>query len=108
VLSNFFPNLVTALTEGGATVIDIGSDMHGYQFGGYKVRYKSDANNCLAMGWGEVLKTIRNDTEKWNEFLYRPPVKPSIYQLELCGNCLNILPAIIPRKFCIRILEWRF
>ena len=47
VLSHLFPGLVAALTEGGATVIDIGAEMRGYQFGGYKVRCKTDANLLL-------------------------------------------------------------
>src|SRR5437867_3833827 len=43
-LTQLFPDLGTALLQGGATVVDIGADMQIYQFGGFKIRCATGAD----------------------------------------------------------------
>jgi len=42
ILSQLFPDLVSALIEGGATTVQAGADLRWHHFGGYKVPFQSD------------------------------------------------------------------
>ncbi|HXG68942.1 MAG TPA: FAD-dependent oxidoreductase, partial [Blastocatellia bacterium] len=41
IVSRLFPDLMTDLVKGGATLVDIGAEARWYHFGGYKVRFQS-------------------------------------------------------------------
>lgn len=42
ILSQLFPDLVSALIEGGATTVEAGADLRWHHFGGYKTHFQSD------------------------------------------------------------------